>query len=348
MNNSKSTDHKKLTSRILRDVNDGIVAIDHSGTILFTNPRFYEILNIEGNVDGNKYASLMMNDSKNNDDFHQMLLQAIEEKETTQEGKVSYVRKDGTVIKLRVNSSFIYDEETKNSEGVTIEFSDITAEELYAAKYHDSAVSFIVLLAGVCVWVFLYGLWIYLGQPLHVNTMTNILLGISGIMFLVHHHFSSLTLKDVGLSTENLGRNLLVGVLVTIAGIGLLVIAKLILLKVNPSYFPADKPFFDFKRLTIWEFTYVISVVWQEFVARGVVHESLRRVIPGKYSEVMALVMSSLFFGAIHIHVGLHYMIGAAALLGVLGLLYIRQNSIWGTCIPHYILGVALVVLWLV
>ena len=342
------SDHKKLTSRILRDVNDGIIAVDHAGNILFTNPRFYKILGIEENVDGRKYASLMMDDSQNNDDFHQMLLQAIEDKETTQEGKVSYTKKDGTVLKLRVNSSFIYDEETKNSEGVTIEFSDITAEELYAAKYHDSAVSFIVLLAGVCAWVFLYGLWIYLGQPLHVNTMTNILLGISGIMFLVHHHFSSLTLKDVGLSTDRLGHNLLVGTLVTAAGIGLLVIVKMILLRVNPSYFPADRPFFDFERLTIWEFTYVISVVWQEFVARGVVHESLRRVIPGKYSEAMALVMSSLFFGAIHIHVGLHYMIGAAALLGVLGLLYIRQNSIWGTCIPHYILGVALVVLWLV
>ncbi|MBR4462631.1 MAG: PAS domain S-box protein [Erysipelotrichaceae bacterium] len=346
--NNKSTDHKKLTSRILRDVNDGIIAIDHAGNILFTNPRFYEILGIDENVEGSKYASLMMNDSKNNDDFHQMLLQAIKDKETTQQGKVSYTKKDGTALKLRVNSSFIYDEDTKNSEGVTIEFSDITAEELYAAKYHDSAVSFIVLLAGVCVWVFLYGLWIYLGQPLPVNTMTNILLGISGIMFLVHHHFSSLTLKDVGLSTENLGHNLLTGVFATVIGLFILVIAKIVLLKVNPSYFPSDKPFFDFGRLTIWEFTYVISVVWQEFVARGVVHESLRRVIPGKYSEAMALIMSSLFFGAIHIHVGLHYMIGAAALLGVLGLLYIRQNSIWGTCIPHYILGVALVVLWLV
>ena len=342
------SDHKKLTSRILRDVNDGIIAIDHAGNILFTNPRFYEILGIEENVNGSKYASLMMNDSKNNDDFHQMLLQAIEDKETTHEGKVTYTRKDGKVITLKVSSSFIYDEETKQSEGVTIEFSDVTAEELYAAKYHDSAVSFIILLAGVCVWVFLYGLWMYLGQPLHVNTMTNLLLLISGIMFLVHHHFSSLTLKDVGLSTDHLGHNLLVGVFVTAIGIAILVLFKLILLKINPSYFPADKPFFDFGRLTIWEFTYVISVVWQEFVARGVVHESLRRVIPGKRSEFLALLMSSLFFGAIHIHVGLHYMLGAATLLGVLGLLYIRQNSIWGTCIPHYVLGVALVVLWLV
>ena len=98
-------DHKKLTSRILRDVNDGIIAIDHAGNILFTNPRFYEILGIEENVNGSKYASLMMNDSKNNDDFHQMLLQSIEDKETTHEGKVTYTRKDGKVITLKVSSS---------------------------------------------------------------------------------------------------------------------------------------------------------------------------------------------------------------------------------------------------
>ena len=33
------------------------------------------------------------------------------------------------------------------------------------------------------------------------------------------------------------------------------------------------------------------------------------------------------------------YMIAATALLSLFGILYRRQNSIWGLCIPHFVLG---------
>ena len=72
---------------------------------------------------------------------------------------------------------------------------------------------------------------------------------------------------------------------------------------------------------------------------RGVIHENLRRIFVGKHSEAMAIVVSSLIFGALHIHRGFIYMIAATALLSIFGVLYRRQNSIWGLCIPHFVLG---------
>ena len=49
--------------------------------------------------------------------------------------------------------------------------------------------------------------------------------------------------------------------------------------------------------------------------------------------------MSSLLFGALHIHRGFIYMLAATVLLGIFGVLYRKQNSIWGLCIPHFVLG---------
>ena len=68
----------------------------------------------------------------------------------------------------------------------------------------------------------------------------------------------------------------------------------------------------------------------------------MRRIIPGQYSEGLSVLLSAVMFGALHVHVGFVYMIGATALLGVLGLIYRRQNTIWGLCIPHYVLGMLL------
>lgn len=338
---------KELTQRIFNDISDGVLAIDTDGTIIYLNPAAQSILDLDESYIGTKYSKRILEDPIN-DDFHEMLLKAAGNTKKVHNRKIDYHKKDGSKLILEISSSFVYGEDGRTKEGVTIVFSDITQEELLDRKVHDSAVAFIVLLTGVCVWNFLYALWEFLGYPIHVNIMTDILLVLSGIMLYFYKSNSSLDIKDLGLSTENLKRNLLVGVLISAVGFSILCLYKLFLINASPDFFPPDRPFIDIGRLTWEEFTYIISVVWQEFVARGVVHESLRRIIPGKHAEGFALLLSSLFFGAIHIHVGIHYMVGAAVLLGALGFIYIRQNSIWGTCIPHYFLGISLIILSLV
>ena len=52
------------------------------------------------------------------------------------------------------------------------------------------------------------------------------------------------------------------------------------------------------------------------------------------------------FFGAMHIHKGLFYMLGAVALLSVFGIIYRKQKTIWGLCVPHFVLGIAVGILF--
>ena len=43
---------------------------------------------------------------------------------------------------------------------------------------------------------------------------------------------------------------------------------------------------------------------------------------------------------------GLGFMIGSFLLLSVFGVIYERQKTIWGLCIPHYFLGLSLKLIW--
>ena len=110
-------------------------------------------------------------------------------------------------------------------------------------------------------------------------------------------------------------------------------------MRVSPGFVPAGAPFWDWSKANWSDYIYPLTTVLQEFLSRGVIHENLRRIFVGKHSEGAAIIVSSLIFGALHIHRGFMYMLAATALLSIFGVLYRRQNSIWGLCIPHFVLG---------
>lgn len=333
-----------IGSQILRDIKDGVIVIDKEGKIIFSNPATNEILDIHFDIVGKEISEIIPIEKEYNDDFNEIIIEATMDKEHTHHRKIKFKQYDDDIVILDIRSSYFHGDENLNKEGIIIEFSNITEEENLQRKVYDSALSFIVLLGGLSVWIFIYGLYIHFNAPFHINILTNILLLLSGAMFLIFRKFTTLSLTDVGLGTKNLKHNLFVGCIITAIGFIIMIFVKLILMKLNPSQF-IGKPFFDFSRFTWEEVTYLISVVWQEFITRGIVHQSLRRVIPGKHGEALALIMTALFFGALHIHMGVYYMFGAAILLGILGFLYIKQGSIWGTCIPHYFLSISLLIL---
>ena len=66
-----------------------------------------------------------------------------------------------------------------------------------------------------------------------------------------------------------------------------------------------------------------------------------RKLISGKHPEAQAIFLSSLAFAALHIHYGFLFMLGAAILAGLEGLLYRKQESILGVWIVHWVFGVS-------
>ncbi|MBQ6541591.1 MAG: CPBP family intramembrane metalloprotease [Lachnospiraceae bacterium] len=52
-------------------------------------------------------------------------------------------------------------------------------------------------------------------------------------------------------------------------------------------------------------------------------------------------MLSSFIFAALHIHLGFIFMVGAAILAGLEGILYEKQQNIFGVWIVHWVFGVS-------
>ncbi len=339
------TEATKMIPRILRDVSDGVLVLDRHGTIRFLNPRGEEMLNFGAEAVGQKYAAVMLRkNQKGNDAFHQFLLDSVADSENTHKGEIDYTRDDGTTIHLRMTTSFLFDEDGTTYDGVVIQFSDVTEVVKLRRKQQESSFTFVSVIIYVCCWVFICVIWELLGRPISDELMTQVVQVLGLVVFYFILKKTSFTLQDLGLGFKNIKGAVITDAIIAAVGFGLLVLIKLLLRALVPSYFEPDAPFFNFN-FGWGQWFYPCVVVMQEFLTRSVMHENLRRVIVGRNSEWMAIFVSSILFGVLHLHKGIVFMIGAMILLGALGMLYRKQKTIWGLCIPHYVLGLSLTVL---
>ena len=112
----------------------------------------------------------------------------------------------------------------------------------------------------------------------------------------------------------------------------------------------ANNSFFDFAKFSIYDhLEYAFVVLIQEFVSRGLAYESVRSLFITRYDEkkanAIAVIISSWYFAALHVAYGPTYMIGAFVLLSIFGLIYNKQRTIFGLCIPHFVLGQMIAIL---
>ena len=331
-----------LLPRLTRDISDGLIVLDMHGMVSFVNPAAKKLLEIEDEHLDVKYAAVMFEDHNDkNDDFLEFLIDAVYEKDKTHSGTIKYVTRLGNTKWLHMTTSVVFSEDGTEKEGVLVQFSDVTELQELTRKTYDSAALFVIMMAAVCVWAFVYQIWMDLGQPVSSTVVTKLVEVFGIILFHIILRNTSITMKDVGLSFRGAGKYILTDSVFTVFALAILIGIKAVLLRTSPDLFRVNR-IFDLSQWTWASTLYPITVVVQEFLTRGVVHESIKRIMPGKRSDFWAILVSSLFFGAFHLHKGIIFMVGAVALLSVFGIIYRRQKTIWGLCIPHYFLGLAI------
>ena len=337
----------KYLYRVTRDITDGLILIDEKGTIVYVNPSAERILNNPELEQGIKYASFMLRDQKGvNDEFHQYVVDSIHDRKNEHTGLLRYTCPDGDMRVLRVVSSFAYDEERTRTIGIILQFSDITKLHEVQQKYNDSTILLVALLAMLAIWNFACAIWGRMGRPIPAYVMTVVIevMGALGSLLIIKK--TSITAADFGLSFKGAGKAVLIDAIFTGIVLAGMIVAKLVLLKLKPDAFGTDAPFFYFRAWGLSETLYPFTVVVQEFLTRGAVQGSIRRVLPEKYAVPVAILLSSIFFGALHIYLGVAFMVGAFLLLSVFGIIYQKQKTIWGLCIPHYFLGLSLKIIF--
>lgn len=338
---------ENMLSRITRDIADGLIVLDLHGTVTFANPMASTLLGIDSLQIGSNYARAVMDGQRaENDEFHQFLIDSVYDKRRTHGGQVSYVSPDGTAKVFNLTSSFLFGSDGQVKEGVVIQFSDVTEEAELKEKNINTARGFMVLIAVLCIWIFFYAIWELLDRPIAGGVMTMLVEIVAISAFFMLNRISTISFDDFGMGTKGIRRVLLVDSLATAAVLAVMLMVKLYLIRYVPGAYADNPVLLDFSTWDIFDTIYPLTVVLQEVLTRGLMHETIKTLIPGKNANTMAIIVSSLFFGAIHIYLGLPYMIGAALLLGVFGVIYTRQRTIWGLCIPHYFLGMAVKVIF--
>lgn len=173
--------------------------------------------------------------------------------------------------------------------------------------------------------------------------LLQILLGASVIVFI---KTSSFPASVFGLTLGRWRRVSWEAFLWSLPIVGLLLVTKAILIGVVPQY--ADVPLFDFGapwRANGWvsfliiESVYSLFIPVQEFITRSGMQAPFELFLEGKRGRVIAILLSSVIFSAMHLHFGLVF---AAAVLPVgayWGVMFSRQRSLFGVSLSHLIVG---------
>ncbi len=336
----------QILPRILRDMQDGVLALDTKGNIIYLNAQGQEMLGETERLIGTQYANFMMRSgTSENDAFHELILDAVYDKGKAHNSEVIYRRADQEKRCLKVTTSFLFGEDGESRMGVVAVFSDITEVARLNRQKKEATAIFTILMVCVSFYIFLWSFLRSIDSVPPTWIMTKIIETISLLMLPIILKTTSFSIHDIGLKVSNPKATFVPDILIAMGIVIVMSIAKAVILKVAPGFFPANTPFLNWSNLGPSDAIYIFTAILQEFLARGVMQENLRRIFTGKNGKYMSIVISALLFGVMHVAHGFTFMIGATVLLGTLGLLYNKQRNIWGLSIIHFVFGEAAVIL---
>lgn len=332
----------QIQPRILRDMQDGVLALDTKGNIIYLNTQGQKMLGETEKMIGTQYADFMMrSDTAENDAFHELVLDAVYDKGKAHNSEVVYRRADKEKRCLKVTTSFLFGDDGESRIGIVVVFSDVTEVARLNRQKKEATTIFTILMVCVSSYIFLWSFLRGIDSVPPTWIMTKLIEAISLLMLPIILKTTSFSIRDIGLKLTNPKATFIPDILIAAGIVAFMSIAKVLIIKVVPGFFPEGTPFFNWNNLGPSDAIYIFTAVLQEFLARGVMQENLRRIFTGKNGEYMSIVISALLFGVMHVAHGFTYMIGATVLLGALGLLYNKQRNIWGLSIIHYVFGEA-------
>ncbi|MEW5734289.1 MAG: HlyD family efflux transporter periplasmic adaptor subunit [Thermodesulfobacteriota bacterium] len=121
-------DQSKYYQDILVYMDDGVMALDMSGRIAMFNAAASRITGLcADDVVGKPFGMVFMMDMAENDDFVQVVLDAVEQKDVVHNQIVPFTRSDGTKFHLAVKATYLQDQSReRSSNGIIVVFSDIS------------------------------------------------------------------------------------------------------------------------------------------------------------------------------------------------------------------------------
>ena len=336
----ESTALESFSDRILRDMNSAVIVLDRKGFIRYYNQPAARIFELDEKLESGEQRFTVPEEKNPNDEFYSYVFDAFRMKGYTHAGHAKYTSPSGRQYEFRLSTSFVDNPGIEN-DYVVITINDETQEAALKRKVHDSSTTFSTFLFGFCIWMILYAAWEFFGRPIAADYLTHGVEVLAIVMLIFILARTSLTWRDLGVFSDNLWKNVRTGLIVAACAVAFLFALKGVARLIVPTCFEPEAPFFDIRRFGLRQVLYILTAGIQEFLARSVMQSNLKRIMVNKHAAVTAIILSSLIFAALHIHLGFLFMIGAAILAGLEGILYEKQQSIIGVWIVHWAFGVA-------
>ena len=131
-------DEYSFYRNVLENMNDGVMTLDMKGSIIMFNPAAETILGQAADrVLEKPFGQVFMMEMEGNDDFNQVILDAVYEDRVGETTRVDFRRPEGDVVNLVVTATYLSprDPDGGENEGVILVFSDITdMQKLQAAE----------------------------------------------------------------------------------------------------------------------------------------------------------------------------------------------------------------------
>ena len=327
---------------ILRDMSDGVIMVDGKGYVKYLNPAATGILREAADrPEQLRYADFMAGD-EDNSEFHQFVLDAIYDKDKTHSGVVAYTH-GGVTKKLKVTTSFVFNEDKTQRLGICVVMSDMTTLARLMDVRRESSVIFAVIMSVLTLFLFVWRVLYDMIPGISPSVFTLIIEGFGLIGMLIILKTTSLRL-DAELRLTNPWRQMRPFVWISAAGVLSLALLKALGLRLGFGPFSPGQPFWDVSLLTLGA-VLPFRALLQEILARCMMQNSLRHVFSGTYKSALSILVSSLIFGAMHVMYGINYMVAASLLLCLLGVLYEKTRNLWGVALVHYVAGMCFAVL---
>ena len=333
-------DKHPFSERVLRNMSSAVLVLDRKGNIVYVNAPAARMLEVDEGCRDRETRFKLITDNDYNDGFNEAVFSALYNKERTTVEKVPYMSPSGKKYVFMMSSSFLKESDADEAQ-LVITLSDETEAERVKQKLNDSAQTFTTFLVSFCVWILIYALWERLKRPIPADFMTHgvELMGLIMLAFILKR--TSFTWRDLGVTTDRPWKTVKTALIVAACAFGFLCALKGVSRLIDPDSFEPGAPFIDFSRFGLRQVLYIFTAGIQEFLARSVMQGNLKRITVGKHTAALSIFLSSLIFAALHIHFGFMFMVGAAILAGLEGVLYEKQKNIFGVWIVHWAFGVS-------
>lgn len=188
-------------NRVIQDIEEGIIIVDNDGTISHFNPKAKAVLNIDKDYENKKYFEFI-DDTNGNDPFHEMLIDVIVNKKIIHKKRIKYntSSKQKTIY---ITNSIIKDE-YDNQVGVILSFDDVTIEEELKKKNNDSALTFIILVVMLSLWIFACGIYINDTNAIDARLFGRFIMYLPLVLTPIATNVFGFTLEDLGLKTKGI------------------------------------------------------------------------------------------------------------------------------------------------